>query len=535
MSTLTDYFDVQAIRQLQDAFSAVARRPILICRPDGTPYIPDYAQAPDWDAVFQSAIESGADVTRMPVVADGQVVAQVRLDHAGAEPPLCEEQGHPSTWLPRLLRLMSSVIGRACENQRLLRSRAEELGTLYRLTTEFSGQRDLQTVLDLVARTVVEVLKAKACSIRLLSENQQELVVKSVANLSRTYLKKGPILVSRSRVDQEALSTGKAVYVRDERSDPRVLYPAQAKREGIVSALCAPMLYRDRPEGVIHVYMAREHEFDWFEVTLLEVIAAQAASAIASARLHEEAVHSANMRRALGTAAEVQRRMIPASPPRVPGFEIGAIYVPSYELSGDFYDFIDLPPGNLGIAICDVAGKGVRASLLMASIRASLRAHAMNVYEMREVMAKVNRDLCADTLSSDFATLFYAVLDHGTRRLTYSNAGHFPPILFRDGQVCYLDEGGALLGIDPQAAYGSESFILRPGDLVLAYTDGLVDATNFSDEPFGRDRVEKSAKAALAQGGGAEMIARAVLWDMRRFAGLQTRMDDLTIIAVKAV
>jgi sigma-B regulation protein RsbU (phosphoserine phosphatase) len=101
--------------------------------------------------------------------------------------------------------------------------------------------------------------------------------------------------------------------------------------------------------------------------------------------------------------------------------------------------------------------------------------------------------------------------------------------------VCYLDEGGALLGIDPQAAYGSESFILRPGDLVLAYTDGLVDATNFSDEPFGRERVELSAKAALAQGGGAEMIARAVLWDMRRFAGLQTRMDDLTIIAVKAV
>jgi len=530
-----DNFDIHAIRQLQDAFSAVARRCIRICNPDGEPYIPDYREAPDWDAILQPAIESGADVTRMPVVANGQVVALVRLDPGEAPSAPPQEQGHPSTWMPRFLRLMASVIGRACENQGEIRSRAEQLGTLYRLTAEFTGRRDLQSVLDLVARTVVEVLKAKACSIRLLSESRNELVVKSVANLSPGYLKKGPILLSRSRIDQEALATGKAVYVRDEQADPRVLYPAEARREGIVSALCAPMFYKGRPEGVIHVYTAEEHAFEWFEVSLLEAIAGEAAAAIVNARLHEEAIHAANMKRALDMAAQVQRRMIPADPPGIPGFEIGAVYVPSYELGGDFYDFLDLPPGNVGVAICDVAGKGVEVSLLMASIRASLRAHATNVYDMREVMGKVNRDLCADTLSSSFATMFYGVLDYQTRRLTYANAGHWPPILFRDGQVCYLDTRGGVLGIDPQASYPYESFLLRPGDLVLAYTDGLSDAMNFADEPFGRQRVEKSASAALQQGASAGSIARNVLWDMRRFAGLQTRLDDLTIIAIKVL
>jgi sigma-B regulation protein RsbU (phosphoserine phosphatase) len=286
---------------------------------------------------------------------------------------------------------------------------------------------------------------------------------------------------------------------------------------------------------VLRVYTSEPHEFDSFEVNLVQAIAAEAAAAIVSARLYEEAVNSANMRRALHMAGEVQRRMIPTRLPSVPGVEIGAIYVPTFELSGDFYDFIDLPPDNVGVAVCDVAGKGVRASLLMAALRAYLRAHAANIYDMSTVLSRVNQNLCADILSSDFATLFYGVLDYRTRRFTYSNAGHLPPILFRGGRSCYLDTGGTILGLDPQSRYKFDSFQLQAGDVILAYTDGLPDALNFADEPFGRRRAESAAAAAIGQNQSAEGIARHVLWEMRRFSGLQTRLDDLTIVAIRVL
>ncbi|RPI63157.1 MAG: hypothetical protein EHM48_02920, partial [Planctomycetaceae bacterium] len=219
----------------------------------------------------------------------------------------------------------------------------------------------------------------------------------------------------------------------------------------------------------------------------------------------------------------------------VPGVQIGASFVPSYELGGDFYDFLRLPPDNIGIAVCDVVGKGVRASLLMASIRASLRAHASSIYDMGEVVARVNRDLCEDALTSDFATLFYAVLDYKSRRFTYANAGHPSPMLIRDGQVSELAAGGMVIGIEPMYRWRCDSLLLRSGDVVIIYTDGLSEAMNFDDVPFGRERIADAAKAAIAQKQSADGIVRHMLWAMRKFAGLQTRFDDLTLVAIKVL
>jgi sigma-B regulation protein RsbU (phosphoserine phosphatase) len=204
-------------------------------------------------------------------------------------------------------------------------------------------------------------------------------------------------------------------------------------------------------------------------------------------------------------------------------------------LGGDFYDFIDLPPGNMGLAICDVSGKGVRASLLMASIRASLRAHASNIYDMSEVLERVNADLCRDRLVSDFATLFYGVLDRKSRRFTYSNAGHPPPLLYRDKTFTRLGLGGPVLGIDAEARWVHDFVDLRKGDTLLAYTDGLIEGMNFEDEPFGVGRVEKAILNAVTLGYNADGIVKHVLWEMRRFTGLQTRGDDLTMIAIKVL
>jgi sigma-B regulation protein RsbU (phosphoserine phosphatase) len=228
--------------------------------------------------------------------------------------------------------------------------------------------------------------------------------------------------------------------------------------------------------------------------------------------------------------------MIPRTPPTVPGLELGAIYVPCYSLGGDLFDFITLPYDNLGLTIADVSGKGLPASLIMATVRAALRAQADNVYYLSEIVRRINVMLCRDTKSTEFVTLFYGVLDARNRRLTYCNAGHNPGLLLRDGNVTELgvgDQGSMVLGVLEEEQFRQNSIDMRPGDLLLLYTDGLSEARTFTDEMFGKQRVIDSFKKFGTPTATAEDVARNVLWDLRRFTGLAPQSDDVTIVVAK--
>ena len=231
-------------------------------------------------------------------------------------------------------------------------------------------------------------------------------------------------------------------------------------------------------------------------------------------------------------AADVQRRMIPKTPPAVPGIELAAVYVPLFTLGGDLYDFIPLPYDNLGLVIADVSGKGVPASLIMASVRAALRAQVDNLYYLDEVLRRLNTMLWRDNVASDFVTLFYGVLDARNRRLTYCNAGHPPPLLLREDKIIELATDNMVLGVDPEEPYTQSILDLKSDDLLLLYTDGVYDAANFKQERFGRERIKQ---AFLKGGPSAEVVAQHVLWEMRRFAGLTDRTDDVTMIVAKVL
>jgi sigma-B regulation protein RsbU (phosphoserine phosphatase) len=528
LSALTDYIDLPTLQQLQDRFVAVAQVPIRICGPDCA------ALTKESPLRRRRKAAAAAQTEIANVEIRDQLIARLVMT-VPAAPNEGADDDRSASWRHDMLQLMAGVLGGLWDRQQQLRTRVDQLATLYTLTAEFSGEGELQAVLDRVAQTVVKVLKGKGCSIRLLSEDRTELVMKAVANLSPAYLSKGPVALSASQIDRQIVETGKSVYIADERTDGRVLYSAEARREGIVSALCVPMTYKGRTEGVLRVYMGRKHAFDWFEESLLTAIAAEAAAAVVSTRLRAESVQAAEVRRALQMAGDVQRQMIPSQPPTVGGLQIATKYVPCYELGGDFYDFLPLPGENLGIAISDISGKGVRAALLMASIRASLRAHAASVYDMSDVIGRVNRDLCRDVRSGDFATMFYGVLDTRERRLTYVNAGHLPPMLLRDGQVCKLSTRGALLGVDIRERWMQNSFVLQGGDVLLFYTDGLSEAMNHDDVAFGSERIAQAALAAMGLGLSAEAILQHVLWEQRHFTGIQSHADDLTMVAIRVL
>jgi serine phosphatase RsbU (regulator of sigma subunit) len=430
----------------------------------------------------------------------------------------------------QFLFLMANAIARLCFQEFQLRQRINELTAVYGVAMMLADARDLQQVLQRTAQVVAEVMETKAASIRLIDADKDELVIKAVYNLSKEYLNKGTIHLSKAQIDRIALSGDGFEYVADMGTDPRVQYPQESVREGIVSMLSAGMRYKGKPIGVLRVYTEKQQAFSPLKIDLLKAVAAQAAAAIENARLLRESVQAAALEKQLQMAADVQHRMIPQSPPQLPGVDLASVYVPCYELGGDFFDFIPFADENLGIAIADVAGKGVPASLIMASVRAFLRAQVDNVYYLYEVVRRINLMLCRDTKLGEFVTLFYGVLDAKNLRFTYTNAGHIPALVLREGKVIELAGDNMVLGVNPDEPYKQFLMDLKKGDLLLFYTDGLTDAANFEGARFGRQRVIE----AFQKGGDtAEIVAQNILWELRKFVGMAKRTDDVTMIVAR--
>lgn len=535
MKQLTDYVHPDILLYMQNAFSSVAELPIRICGPGDEPLVRlESKQA--WDEALMGVDvdslkrrpRSKAEPLTSPVIIDDRVACRIRLD-TSVVGEKCE------SYHPKLLRLMARVMSRFAVDGKLYRQRTEQLLGLQRVTAEIAMGMDIRKVLQTVTDTVVEVLSGKSATVRLLHQERQELMVLARCGLSKEYLNKGQILLSDSEIDQLALSSATPIEISDLANDPRVLYPKAAAEEGLVSGLCAPMIYKGRSIGVLRVYTGVAHSFDWFEKQLLMSMASAAAAAVIHARRNKQAKDSWEIRHQLQTASEVQQGMIPQGPPKLDGFDIRGAYIPSQKLSGDFYDYLPMGDHSLGIAVADVVGKGIKAALLMASLRASLRAHAANVFDMQQVLDKVNRDLCHDSLISDFATMCYGVIDAQKLQLTYSCAGHLPPILVRDGTATELETGGGLLGIMDTMTYPIDTVQLKPGDVLLIYTDGLCEATNFKGEEFGRARVRETLLEAVALNMSAEKICAHCLWVLRGFAGLNERNDDRTLVAVRVL
>ena len=431
-----------------------------------------------------------------------------------------------------LLRSIAGVLSDLCRVSYESDRKVRELSTLSDIATMLTQTMDLQGRLDILTRAATETLGVKGCLIRLLDEDNGELVVKSVHNLSQRYLEKGPVNLSDSAVDQEAI-LGRVVSVPDVTRDARVFYPGEAAAEGLASMLCVALRSRGRPIGTIRVYTARPHEFIADEVRLFHAIASQAAVAIENAALYEEAVRAQALDKELAAAAQIQGHLLPAADPTLASFDIASRYLPFGTVGGDIYDFVPVEDEHLGLVIADVAGKGVPAAILMAATRAVLRGHIETIYAARDIVAKTNVSLCRDIAADQFVTLFYGALDTVSRRLTYCNAGHSPPLLFRDGEHCELFEGGLPLGFESDAPYAEGQFTLQGGDVVVFYTDGLTETMDPGLEMFGSRRIPAAVLPHLGE--PAAVILDRIFHAARDFARGAPAVDDFTLIVLKAL
>jgi serine phosphatase RsbU (regulator of sigma subunit) len=567
---LTDFMDLATLQEIQDSFAAVADVKATITDATGnvlTQPTPTasfikrqraLADAPPAMVVRDgNLVREGAEYVA-PIVVNDQRLGTIRMSANGSPTAgideaklatLAEKFGlQPkqvrslvTQWLRskntkpaavQFLYLLANAIARLCYQEFQLRQRIDELTAINSVAMILAEPRDLQKVLQRIVRVVCEVMQTKAASIRLIDAEHDELVIKAVYNLSPEYLAKGPVRLSKAEIDKIALGPDGFEYVRDMTTDPRVQYPQEAQREGIVSMLSVGMRYKGAAIGVLRVYTNEETVFTPLRIDLLKAVAAQAVAAIENARLLEETLEAEALEKQVQMAADVQQRMIPQTPPVVPGIELASVYVPCYTLGGDFFDFIPLPYDNIGLAVADVSGKGVPASLIMASVRAFLRAAVDNVYYLYEVMGRINEMLCRDTQPNEFVTLVYGVLDAPNKRFTYCNAGHPPGLLLRRGEVIELQSENMVLGISCDEKYKQSVLELQSGDVLLLYTDGVPDGMNFKLESFGRQRLIEVFKRG---GETAEAIAQNILWELRKFVGISKRTDDVTMIVVRVL
>jgi sigma-B regulation protein RsbU (phosphoserine phosphatase) len=270
------------------------------------------------------------------------------------------------------------------------------------------------------------------------------------------------------------------------------------------------------------------------DVQLLQSVAAQTGFAIENSRLSStiatETAQREVLNRELAIAREVQQRLFPQQCPSIPGVELFGLCRPAREVGGDYYDFFTLPRGVLALAIGDVSGKGVPASLLMASLQASLRGQTLaGAANIDRLMANVNSLVYAASSVNRYATFFYAEYQPDRRLLTYVNAGHNPPILLRRNlEVARLEAGGPPVGLLPEASYQGASVEIKPGDLLLLFTDGISEAMNAADEEWGEERllcVLKNSSAAKPA-----TIASALFQAADEFTGLAPQHDDMTVV-----
>ncbi len=403
---------------------------------------------------------------------------------------------------------------------------------LYHLTTLVGSGFALGDVLDRLARGVVEITGASACSIRLLDDETGKLKMRSTFGLSEEYRNKGPVTKDDPVI--KAAFADEAVIIDDMRDDSRIRYPQASAKEGLVSQLTVKMQFKDKPVGVLRLYRPKVGGFTEDDIALARSVASQCAVAITNAKYYARAIAGEQVAQQVKLAGIIQRRMIPESAPKMPHLDIAAMYNPCFGVGGDLYDFIRLDKDNLAIAIADVIGKGIPAALMMSSFRGMIRAYADGGHKrhtMAEIIRKLNNTACDECRDGEFITLFYAIINTKEMTMTYCNCGHEPALIWRGGKIRELKKGGLVLGVMKETEYEIEKVELKNDDRLLFYTDGLIDAVNFDGKAWGVNNLYKIFKQA-AEGTARETVHNLLAW-RRRFIGLAHQTDDTSIVVVR--
>jgi sigma-B regulation protein RsbU (phosphoserine phosphatase) len=335
----------------------------------------------------------------------------------------------------------------------------------------------------------------------------------------------------RDRVLNEKCS----ILVRDAQLDDAFRGRMSIVEQKVHTMMAVPLQTKERIIGLIYVdspFILREFMKD--DLILLTVMANVAATRIENARLAEIEEADRIMQRDLSQAAEIQKRMLPEKPPEVRGADLAGFNAACRTVGGDYFDFFPYRDGRVGLALGDVSGKGMPASLMMMALHARVQVLAEDPGDLGAFMTRLNKTTCRNCPNNRFITFFFSVLDPATGELAFANAGHNPPIVVRrSGEARMLEGGGPVLGILAMAPYGEQRAHLDPGDMLVLYSDGVTEANNAALEEFGEERFIEVLRRS--RGEPAAAVVGAVIQALGEFAQGAPQADDITIVVAKRV
>lgn len=304
-----------------------------------------------------------------------------------------------------------------------------------------------------------------------------------------------------------------------------------------VSVMVAPLIYRHKILGVLAIQTHGENpHFDSKGIKVLRTIAEQSAFALYNEAIYNEASEKQLIDRDLEIARDIQRILLPEADPDFPGYKISALSLAARKVSGDYFDYMPLNDGRLGVAIADASGKGVPASLIMAMCRGVLRREAVEESTPSKVLQRVNHHLYPDIKEDMFISMAYMILSPDSGEISMARAGHDAPLLYRAATqtVEQLRPKGMALGIDSGEVFnrvcGDFRFEMHPGDCLLLYTDGATEALDPSGMEYGLDRLAEALKASSPRGSAG--VIQHVSQEVKHFTGNNLRQDDFTLIAI---
>ena len=415
----------------------------------------------------------------------------------------------------------------------------DSLPSRFSLLLDVIGRINSRLALDAVLGQIMDAAKvimdAEASSLIMLDAETQELIITLPTGPARAEISGLRIPPGKGFAGWVA-TRGEPLVVEDAPSDPRFFGDLAKSGFKTRSLICVPM--RDSEGRVMGVIQALNRTdgkpFDESDVPLFAAFADQASIAIEKSRYYQAALEKERLEQQLALAREIQVGFWPKEIPVYDRVAIAGKSRPAAQVGGDYYDVIPIDADHCSLIVADVSGKGFPAAMIMATVRGALRAQMESHASMAQIITAINRMLVRDTPMEKYVTLFWAVLDVKSLELTYTNAGHNPPLLFdpESRATQELSEGGPVLGLLPAVRFASGRRMLRPGESLVMFTDGIIEAQDPAEQMYGLERLRARIAEAPARC-DAGVFMEFLDEDVIGFSGDAAQYDDATLLVVK--
>ena len=443
-----------------------------------------------------------------------------------------EQVGYFQPEHQRLLQLTASRIAQAIENARLytrVARQAQTLAVLNEIAREVTSILDLDPLLERIAELLRRLIDYQMFSILLLNEREEVLEIRYSVRFGHPVESSNNVPLDRGLVGT-AVRERRLISSGDVRKDARYFMMNPETR----SEMAVPLLYKDKVIGVLDLEHVRTNYFNEDHQRTLVTLASQIAVAIENARLYQRiTLQEQKLEHDLDMAREVQLRLLPPKPPRKPHAEFATRFLPARTIGGDLYDFLPYDDQCMGIAMGDVSGKAAPAALYAALISGIMRAATSQALSPAAMLKQLNDSLQERKMDAQYVTMVFAVWNDEKQTLQIANAGAVQPLFCRGRQVETVQAEGFPLGMFKDVRYEEFTLSFRPGDSIIFFSDGIVDAVNEQEDMFGTERL--MALVNSHQNDSAEEIVEAIYQDLSQFQGGVERFDDETVIVLKVL